>query len=103
MNQTTSQFNSILSGFADHYVSHSELERLKETLKPSYIKLKKTWIPKKHRLYNDAQTFLSIYPKMDDVVKNIVTGYTDSVYALVEIANGGRAPLPSKNDEKANS
>ena len=42
-------------------------------------------------------------PKMDDVVKNIVTGYTDSVYALVEIANGGRAPLPSKNDEKANS
>jgi hypothetical protein len=41
--------------------------------------------------------------KMDDVVKNIVTGYTDSVYALVEISNGGRAPLPSKNGEKAES
>ena len=36
-------------------------------------------------------------PKLtNDVVKNIVTGYTDSVYALVEISNGGRAPLPSK-------
>jgi hypothetical protein len=36
-------------------------------------------------------------PKLtNDVVKNIVTGYTDSVYALVEISNGGRAPLPKK-------
>ena len=39
-------------------------------------------------------------PKMNDVAKNIVSGYTDSVYALVEVSNGGRAPLPKKADEK---
>ena len=35
------------------------------------------------------------------VNKTIVSGYTDSVYALVEVANGGRAPLPTKADESA--
>lgn len=52
-------------------------------------------------LHEIDETIKFATPKLtDDVVKNIVTGYTDSVYALVEVSNGGRAPLPKKNNDK---
>ncbi len=40
---------------------------------------------------------------VDFVKTTLVTGYSDSVYALVEIANGGRAPLPKKAAEESDS
>lgn len=40
-------------------------------------------------------------PKMTAVASNIVTGYGDSVYALVKAVNGGSVPLPTKSTEDA--
>jgi hypothetical protein len=40
-------------------------------------------------------------PKMTDVASNLVSGYTDSVYALVKVTNGGKVPLPTKTEDAA--
>jgi len=39
-------------------------------------------------------------PKMTEVADNIVSGYSDSVYALVKAVNGGSVPLPKKAAEE---
>ena len=68
LEDAVSRFSAVLVGFEGHYVSHRELEGLKETWHPVYRKMKATWIPKSHRYYTGAQSLLTVFPVLDKTV-----------------------------------
>jgi len=62
-------FGAVYSEFSNHYVSHRELEELRNKWGPVYKKLKSTWIPKSHRFYSTTQNLISVYPRLDKAIE----------------------------------
>ena len=69
LQDSVTRYNSFLAGLSGHYVSHKELAHITKEWEPVYQRLKNTWIPKSHNLYDGTCRIIKEVPLLPDMVE----------------------------------
>ncbi len=77
LQDSVTRYNSFLASLSGHYVSYKELASITKEWEPVYQRLKNTWIPKSHNLYDGAYRIITDVPLLPNMVEATNKAFVD--------------------------